>query len=61
MTWSKFDRYFREMQMCKRYYDGKIKEFHEHKLRNITMEEYANRFIEMLSYANYIRDGNIKI
>ena len=43
------------------YYYGKIKEFHELKLGQMTMEEYANKFLELLMYAKYIRNDKVKI
>ena len=38
-----------------RYYDENIKEFHEMRLGQQTMEEYANKFLELLRYVRYIR------
>ena len=38
-----------------------IKEFHELKLGQMTMEEYANKFLELLRYVKYIRDDKLKI
>jgi hypothetical protein len=35
--------------MSKRYYDSKIREFHEHKLGKLTMDEDVKRFIELIS------------
>ena len=42
-------------------YDDKIKEFNEMKLGQLTMEEYANKFLELLRYFRYIRDDEVKI
>ena len=44
-----------------RYYDDKIKEFHELKLGQHTMEEYTNKFLELLRYVRYIRDDKLRI
>ena len=44
-----------------RYYDDKIKEFYELRLGQHTMEEYTNRFLEMLRYVRYIMDEKVKI
>ena len=43
------------------YYDDKIKEFHELRLGQQTMDEYANKFLELLRYVKYIRDEKVKI
>ena len=39
----------------------KIKEFHELRLGQQTMEEYANKFLGLLRYARYIKDEKVKI
>ena len=52
---------FRQKYLSYRYYDDKIKEFHEPRLGQLTMEEYANKFLEMLRYVRYIRDDKVKI
>ena len=38
-----------------------IKEFHELRLGQPTMEEHANKFLELLRYVRYIRDDKVKI
>lgn len=60
LNWNNFWRYSMEIFLSKIYYDGKIKVFHEHKLGQLTMEYYMNRFIEMLRYVPYIHYKNIK-
>ena len=42
------------------YYDGNIKEFHQLKLGQMTMEEYTNKFLELLRYVKYIRYDKVK-
>jgi len=42
--------------MSKKYYDGKIKEFHEHKLGHLTMDTYSRRFLEFLRYVPYLKN-----
>ena len=44
-----------------KYFNGKIKEFHESKLGQMTMEKYANKFSQLLRYVKYIRDDKLKI
>jgi hypothetical protein len=52
---------FRKAYLSKRYYDGKIREFYEHKLGQLTMDEYVKRFIELLRYVPYIKYEKVKI
>ena len=40
IVWKQFQKYFKEKYLSKRYYDDKIKEFHELRLGKHTMEEY---------------------
>ena len=56
-----FKKYFKKKYLSVRYYDDKIKYFHEMNLRQLTMEEYTNKFLELLSYVRYIRDDKVKI
>ena len=52
---------FQAEYLSDRYYDDKIKEFHELRLGQKTMEEYANKFLELLRYVRYIRDEKVKV
>ena len=61
IPWKQFKKYFKQKYLSDRYYDDKIKEFHELKLRQLTMEEYANKFLELLRHVRYIRDDKVKI
>ena len=47
IVWKQFKKYFKQKYLSDRYYDDKIKEFHELRLGQQTMEEYA------ISYWNY--------
>ena len=60
-VWKQFQKYFEHKYLSDRYYDGKIKEFHELRLGQLTMENYANKFLELLRYVRYIRDDKVKI
>ena len=51
----------RKKCLSNRYYDDKIKEFHELKLGQQTMEEYAKNFLELLRYVRYIKYEKVKI
>ena len=61
IAWKQFKKYFKHKYLSNRYYDDKIKEFHELKLGHMTMEEYENKFLELLRYVMYIRDDKMKI
>ena len=61
IVWKQFRKYFKEKYLSDRYYDDKIKEFHELGLGQQTMEEYANKFLELLRYVRYIKDEKVKI
>ena len=56
IVWKQFQKYLSD-----RYYDDKIKELHELKLGQNTMEEYANKFLELLRYLRYIKYEKVKI
>ena len=43
IVWKQLQKYFRQKYLSDMYYDDKIKEFHELRLRQQTMEEYANK------------------
>ena len=59
--WKQFQKYFKQKYLSDRYYDDQIQEFHELRLGQQTMEEYANKFLEFLRYVRYIRDDKVKI
>ena len=45
----------------KKYVDGKTKEFYELKLGQLTIDEYINKFLELMRYVPYIKDENVKV
>ena len=45
IVWKQFKKQFKKKYLSDRYYDYSIKEFHELRLGQQTMEEYANRFL----------------
>ena len=61
ILWKQFNKYIKQKYNSGKYYDDKIKEFHELKLGQLTMEEYANKFLELMRYVRYIRDDKVKI
>jgi hypothetical protein len=56
LTWKRFKKYFRKPYLSKKHYVGKIKEFHKHKLGQLTMDFYAKRFLYLLRYVPYLKD-----
>ena len=61
MLQESFKKYFKQRYLPDRYYDDKIKEFHELKLGKHTMEEYENKFLKLLRYVRFIRYDKVKI
>jgi hypothetical protein len=45
LTWKQFEKYFKKVYLLEKYFDGRIKEAHEHNLGKITMDAYAKRFL----------------
>lgn len=60
LTWSQFKRLFKKKYLSKIYYDDTEKDFYELKMRSITNEEYASRFLEFLRYVPYIKEEKEK-
>jgi hypothetical protein len=61
LSWKQFEKYFKKKYLSERYYDEKTKEFYELKLGQLTMDEYVNKFLEMIRYVPYIKDEKTKI
>ena len=61
ILWKQFRKYFKEKYLFDRYYDDTIKEFHEMRLGHQTMEEYANKFLDLLRHFRYIKEEKVKI
>ena len=47
--------------LSKRFYDNKIKEFHELKMGSMTMDGLVKKIFELLHYVPYIKEEKIKI
>jgi hypothetical protein len=61
LSWGKFEKYFKKKYLSERYYDDKTKEFYELKLGQLTIDEYINKFLELLRYVPYIKEENMKM
>ena len=59
--WSKFRKIFQEKYMSEIFFNRKVKEFHELRMGSMTMDSFINRFLDMLHYVPYIKDGKVKI
>jgi hypothetical protein len=55
LSWKQFDKYFRKHYLLEKYMDGKTKEFYELWLGKLTIEEFVNKFLELLRYVPYIK------
>jgi hypothetical protein len=61
MEWYDFKKYFKKQYLSERYYERKTKEFYELRLRQMTMENLINKFLELLRFVPYIREDKVKI
>ena len=61
IRWEKFWNIFQEKYMSKRFFDHKVKEFHELRMGSMTMDAFINRFIDLLHYVPYIKKETVKI
>ena len=60
LSWKIFEKYFKNKYLFERYYDQNTKEFYELKLGQLTMDEYVNKFLELIRYVPYIKDEKTK-
>jgi hypothetical protein len=61
LSWKQFEKHFKEKYLSEKYFDGKTKEFYELRMGQLTIEEYVNKFLELLRYAPYINDEQVKV
>jgi len=61
VTWREFKKHFERKYLTKRYYDKKMKELFELKLRRLSIAEYERILFELLKYVPFIRDETVKI
>jgi hypothetical protein len=60
LSWKRFEKYFQKKYLSERYFNEKAKEFYELKLGQLTMEEYVNKFLNLLRYVPYIKAEKAK-
>jgi hypothetical protein len=61
LSWKQFEKYFKKQYLSEKYMDGKTKDFYELRLGQLTLDEYVNKFIELLRYVPYIKDEKVKM
>ena len=61
IRWTNFRNIFQEKYMSKRFFDRKVKEFHELHMGSMTMDDFINIFLDLLHYVPYIKDEKVKI
>ena len=61
ICWSKFHKIFQEKYMSERFFDRKVKEFHELHMGSMTMDSFINKFLDLLHYVPYIKYEKVKI
>jgi hypothetical protein len=61
LSWERFEKYFRKKYLSEKYFDEKTKEFYELKLGQLTIEEYVNKFLDLLRYVPYIKAEKAKV
>ena len=47
--------------MSERFFDRKVKEFHELCMGSMTMDTFINKFLDLLHYVPYIKEEKVKI
>jgi hypothetical protein len=60
-SWKQFEKYSKKQYLSEKYMDGNTKEFYELKLGKLTIDEYVNKFLELLRYVPYIKDEKVKM
>jgi hypothetical protein len=61
LSWKKFKKYFKKNYPLEKYFNGKAKEFYEFKLGQLTIEEYINKFLEVIRYVPCIKYEKVKM
>ena len=61
IRWENFWKIFQEKYMSERFFDRKVKEFHELHMGSMTMDAFINIFLDLLHYVPYIKEEKVKI
>ena len=46
--------------MSERFFDHKVKEFHELRMESMTMDAFIKRFLDELHYVPFIKEEKVK-
>jgi hypothetical protein len=60
LSWKQFEKYLWKKYLSERYFDEKAKAFYELKMGQLTIEEYVNKFLDLLRYVPYIKAEKAK-
>jgi hypothetical protein len=55
LSWKQFEKYFKKKYLSEKYFDRRTKELYELKLGQLTIDEYINKFLELMRYVPYIK------
>ena len=61
IRWDTFRKRFQEKYMSERFFDQKVKEFHELCMGSMTMNAFIKIFLYLFHYVPYIKEENVKI
>ena len=61
VTWEKFQRYFKEKYLTKRFYNEKAKYFHDLQLGHLSMDEFITKFTPLMRCVPYIWEEREKV
>jgi hypothetical protein len=61
LSWKQFEKHFKKKYLSERYDDENTKVFYELKLGQVTIDEYINKFLELMRYVPYIKDEKVKM
>ena len=61
IRWDTFRKLFQEKYMSERFFNRKVKEFHELHMGLMTMDAFINIFLDLLHYVPYIKEEKVNI
>jgi hypothetical protein len=61
ITWKHFKKYFQKEYLSKNFYVKKMQELFELRIGSMAMVEYEKKFLGILNYVGFIKDGKVKI
>ena len=61
LSWKQFEKYFKKKYLSEKYFDGKTMELYELELGQLIIDEYINKFLELIRYVPYIKDEKVNM